>query len=63
MSEPTYPRKALLVNRLYHEVPSGMYFHTPDGVGVLWYEDFAEAMAETGAFDTGIIAIHTRLED
>lgn len=58
-----YSRKSLEVDRLYHEVPTGMYFHTPDGVGVLWYETFAEAMAETDAFGTGIIAIHRRLED
>ena len=59
----TYPRGHLAVNRLYHEVPTGMYFHTPDGVGVIWYESFAEAMEQTGAFDTGIIAIHSRLAD
>lgn len=62
MSDP-YPRSSLEVNRLYHEVPTGMYFHTPDGVGVCWYESFAEAMAQTDAFGTGIIAIHRRLED
>ena len=63
MAISEYPRKCLQVDRLYHEVQSGMYFHTPDGIGVIWYDDFTEAMEQTGAFDSGIIAIHQKLED
>jgi hypothetical protein len=59
----TYPRGHLQVNRLYWEVPTDTYFHTPDGIGCIWYESFAEAMEQTGAFDTGIIALHQRLAD
>lgn len=61
--EDRYPRSALEVDRLYHEVPTDMYFHTPDGIGCIWYETFAEAMEQTGAFDNGVIAIHRRLAD
>ena len=63
MGSATYPRGHLLVDRLYHEAPTGKFFNTPDGVGVFWYENYAEAMREVGDFGRPIITIMSRLAD
>lgn len=63
MPEATYPRERLEVLRLYWEVPTDKYFYTPDGVGVIWFDDFMEALSETDAFGHGIMAIHRKLAD
>ena len=63
MMPKLYPRKALSVDRLYHEQATGMFFTTPDGIGVHWYDSYAEAMAEVGDFGRPVITIMSRLED
>lgn len=63
MTERRYPRAALIVDRLYHESPTGRFFNTPDGVGVFWYDNYREAMAEVGDFGRPIISIMQELED
>ena len=63
MTEHTYPRKFLQPDRLYREAPSGMYFTTPDGVGVHWYADHAAAMDQVGDFGRPVITIMSRLEE
>lgn len=59
----TYPRDLLHVDRLYREGPTGRFFTTPDGVGVLWYDDYKQAMAEVGDFGRPVITIMSELED
>lgn len=58
-----YPRSALQPLRLYHEHPSDTYFYTPDGIGCIWFETLAEALAETGAFDQPVIHLSQELSD
>lgn len=58
-----YPRDLLKVERLYHEIPTGMYFFTPDGVGCIWYDTLEEAMEDTEAFGEPIIGLNQELED
>jgi hypothetical protein len=58
-----FSRRNLKVERLYHELPTGMYFFTPDGIGCIWFETREEAMEETDAFGENIIAINQELED
>jgi hypothetical protein len=59
-----YPRKYLKVDRLYHEIPTDLYFYTPDGIGCVWFKTREEAIEETGnGFGEGIIAINQELEE
>ena len=58
-----FSRSLLEVDRLYYCGPNDSYFHTPDGVGVYWYEDKAQAMEQTGAFSLPIITINQPLSD
>lgn len=59
-----YPRSALRVERLYHEIPTGMYFFTPDGIGCIWYETKEEALEDTfNGWDQPIIGLNQELED
>ena len=58
-----FSRKNLKVERLYRELPTGMYFYTPDGIGCIWFDTKEEAMEETGAFGQNIIAINQELAD
>jgi hypothetical protein len=58
-----YPRSHLQVDRLYHESPTGRFFHTPDGMGCIWYDTYKEAMDQTGAFGRPVITIMSALED
>lgn len=58
-----FPRSLLEIDRLYYCGPNDSYFHTPDGVGVYWYDDKAEAMDQTGAFGRPIIIMNQPLPD
>lgn len=59
----TFSRDHLIPFRLYHEQPTDRYFYTPDGIGCIWFDTKAQALAETGAFDQPVIAINQELED
>lgn len=59
----TYPRRLLKPMRLYHEMPTGLFFYTPDGIGCVWFQDYEEAMAEVGDFGRPVISIVQRLSD
>lgn len=64
MGKTKFSRKNLKVERLYHEIPTGMYFFTPDGIGCIWYETREEALADTdNGWGQGIIGINQELED
>jgi hypothetical protein len=59
-----FSRANLKVERLYHEIPTGMYFYTPDGVGCIWFDSREEALEETdNGFGEGIIGLGQELED
>ena len=58
-----YPRKNLLVDRLYYCSVSEDYFYTTDGIGLHWFESRDQAMREVGNFGKPIITIHQYPED
>jgi hypothetical protein len=58
----TRKRSSLEVDRLYVDI-DGNYFFTPDGIGVVWFEDEHEAVEQTGGFDGYVIQLHDDLED
>lgn len=55
-------RSSLQVDRLYVDI-DGNYFFTPDGVGLVYFEDESDALFQTGGFDGYIIRINDTVED
>lgn len=51
------PRTELQVERLYHLTPTDQWFYTPDGVGIVWFDERAQALNQTGAFDAPVIQV------
>lgn len=41
-------RASLVVDRVYKEESSGLYFRTPDGVGTYWYDTLDELLEDMG---------------
>lgn len=54
-----FSRSLLEVDRLYYCAPADSYFHTPDGIGVYWYEP-GDEMED---FGMPIITINQPLSD
>lgn len=54
-------RDRLKVDELYKEQKSGMFFYTPDGIGVIWFDTLEEARDQTGI--EGKVWTVTELED
>lgn len=52
-----FPRTELQVERLYHLTPTDQWFYTPDGAGLVWFDDRAQALDQTGAFDAPVIQV------
>lgn len=55
--EEPLDRTELQVERLYHLVPAGQWFYTPDGIGLTWFDSREAALEETGAFGEPIIQV------
>lgn len=41
-------REALVIDRVYKEESSGLYFRSPDGVGTYWYDTLEESLDDLG---------------
>lgn len=56
-STGTLARTELQVERLYNVTPTGQLFYTPDGLGLVWFDNSADALEQTGGFGAPVIQI------
>lgn len=48
-----FQREDLVPDRLYQDTRTGLFFVSPDGVGVYWYDSRAEAIEDYCFVDLG----------
>lgn len=58
-----FPRRNLKVNRLYYNLFDKQWFYTPDGVGVIFFENEQDAMNQVGTFGQQVIMLNLELSE
>lgn len=63
MAAEKFPRRNLKVDRLYYNLFDKKWFYTPDGIGVVYFEDAQDARNQTDMFGKPVIMLNLELSD